>query len=67
MNKQANTARLMPDVANHAQPLLAGELDWVGMDHIDVPVRFEEDRLEISAETFAAGEIASVPLVEIRE
>lgn len=33
----------------------------------DVPVRFEEDRLDINAETHAAGEIASVPLVEIRE
>ncbi|MFT3967888.1 MAG: DUF2460 domain-containing protein [Sphingobium sp.] len=33
----------------------------------DVPVRFEEDSLDIQAETFAAGEAASVPLVEIRE
>lgn len=33
----------------------------------DVPVRFEEDSLDISAETYAAGEAASVPLVEIRE
>jgi uncharacterized protein (TIGR02217 family) len=33
----------------------------------DVPVRFAEDRLEISRATFAAGEAPSVPLVEIRE
>lgn len=33
----------------------------------DVPVRFEEDSLDVSAETFAAGQVASVPLVEIRE
>jgi uncharacterized protein (TIGR02217 family) len=33
----------------------------------DVPVRFAEDRLEISRATFAAGEIPSVPLIEIRE
>ncbi len=33
----------------------------------DVPVRFEEDSLDINAETHAAGEVASVPLVEIRE
>ena len=33
----------------------------------DVPVRFAEDRLRLSRSTFAAGEIASVPLVEIRE
>jgi uncharacterized protein (TIGR02217 family) len=33
----------------------------------DVPVRFGGDRLSLSRATFAAGEIASVPLVEIRE
>lgn len=33
----------------------------------DVPVRFAEDRIEVSRATFMAGEIASVPLVEVRE
>lgn len=33
----------------------------------DVPVRFAEDRLSVSRATFAAGEIPSVPLIEIRE
>ena len=33
----------------------------------DVPVRFAEDRLSFSRATFEAGEIASVPLVEVRE
>nr|WP_137676881.1 DUF2460 domain-containing protein [Parerythrobacter lutipelagi] len=33
----------------------------------DVPVRFAEDRLDISGANFAAGEAPSVPLVEIRE
>jgi uncharacterized protein (TIGR02217 family) len=33
----------------------------------DVPVRFAEDRLAFSRSTFAAGEIPSVPLIEIRE
>ncbi len=33
----------------------------------DVPVRFGEDRLEISGAAFAAGELPSVPLVEISE
>lgn len=32
----------------------------------DVPVRFEEDRLRIDLATWAAGDIASVPLVEVR-
>jgi uncharacterized protein (TIGR02217 family) len=33
----------------------------------DVPVRFEQDRLDISGTTFAAGEAPSVPVIEIRE
>jgi uncharacterized protein (TIGR02217 family) len=33
----------------------------------DVPVRFAEDRLGLSRATFAAGEIPSVPMIEIRE
>lgn len=33
----------------------------------DVPVRFAEDRLDVSGAQFAAGEAPSVPLVELRE
>jgi uncharacterized protein (TIGR02217 family) len=33
----------------------------------DVPVRFADDRLEISGAAFAAGEAPSVPIIEIRE
>ncbi|RIV86673.1 DUF2460 domain-containing protein [Aurantiacibacter zhengii] len=33
----------------------------------DVPVRFAQDRLDISGSTFAAGEAPSVPLIEVRE
>lgn len=33
----------------------------------DVPVRFEQDRLEIHRASFLAGEAPSVPLVEVRE
>ena len=33
----------------------------------DVPVRFAEDRLDVSLATFRAGEMPSVPLVEVRE
>jgi uncharacterized protein (TIGR02217 family) len=32
----------------------------------DVPVRFAEDRLEVSRATFLAGDVAHVPLVEVR-
>ena len=33
----------------------------------DVPVRFAEDRLDVSLATFRAGEMVSVALVEVRE
>ncbi|WP_271078924.1 DUF2460 domain-containing protein [Aurantiacibacter sp. MUD61] len=33
----------------------------------DVPVRFAEDRLDISGATFAAGDAPSVALIEVRE
>jgi len=33
----------------------------------DVPVRFAEDRLQVSGTSFAAGEAPTVPIVEIRE
>lgn len=33
----------------------------------DVPVRFAEDRLDLSCINFAAGEAPSVPLIELRE
>ncbi len=33
----------------------------------DVPVRFEQDRLGFSLATFRAGEVPSVPLIELRE
>lgn len=33
----------------------------------DVPVRFAEDRLDVTGAAFAAGEAPSVPLIEIRE
>lgn len=33
----------------------------------DVPVRFAEDRLDVTGASFAAGEAPSVPLIEVRE
>lgn len=34
--------------------------------HFDVPVRFDTDRIECSVGAFSAGEIPSVPVVEVR-
>ena len=33
----------------------------------DVPVRFAEDRIDVTGASFAAGEAPSVPLIEVRE
>jgi GTP cyclohydrolase IB len=40
MQHNENTLRAMPDIAKEAHPAVAGALDWVGMDRIDVPIRF---------------------------
>jgi GTP cyclohydrolase I len=38
-----NVLRNMPDIANDAQPDVAGRLEWVGMNEIELPVRIEDD------------------------
>jgi uncharacterized protein (TIGR02217 family) len=48
------------------EPPAAGAAVRAGF-RFDVPVRFAEDRLSVSRSTFEAGEIASVPLIEVRE
>jgi len=48
------------------QPPAAGAAVAAGF-RFDVPVRFGEDRLAFSMATFRAGEIPSVPLIEVKE
>jgi GTP cyclohydrolase I len=55
MPNQENTARLLPDVAVHAQPHLAGALDWVGMADIQVPVRFDAGDGEVQRASAKVG------------
>ena len=57
MHADANTVRSMPDIAKEAQPAVAGTLDWVGMDEIDVPIRLAGESGETvqSAARVAAG------------
>lgn len=43
----------------------AGAVVTAGFE-FDTPVRFDADRLEVSLESFAAGRIAAVPLIEVR-
>ena len=55
MPNQENTARLLPDVAVHAQPHLAGALDWVGMADIQVPVLFDAGDGEVHRASAKVG------------
>ena len=57
MHVDANAVRPMPDIANEAEAAVAGALDWVGMDEIDVPVRLagENGQTVQSAARVAAG------------
>ena len=45
-----NVVRAMPDIAKDAELAVAGMLDWVGMDQIDVPVRLVgEDGMSVQS------------------
>jgi len=39
MRNTEGALRAMPDIAKEAEASVAGALDWVGMDEIDVPIR----------------------------
>ena len=43
MKFNENTLRNMPDIANDMQADVAGKLEWVGMNEIDVPLCIEDD------------------------
>ena len=43
MLAELGAARAMPDIAKDAGASIAGTLDWVGMDRIDVPIRLGGD------------------------
>ncbi|MBT8050079.1 MAG: GTP cyclohydrolase I FolE2 [Gammaproteobacteria bacterium] len=43
MSPLDNTMIDMPDIANETQLEVAGKLDWVGMNEIEMPVRIEDD------------------------
>lgn len=44
MSTIESVLREMPDIANEAKPEVSGELAWVGMNEIEMPVRIEDDR-----------------------
>ena len=53
-------------VIRFTAPPAAGKAVRAGFT-FDVPVRFAEDKLEVTGAVFAAGEAPSVPVIEVRE
>lgn len=49
MPSEDNRIRRMPDVAAAADAAVAGPLDWVGMDRIDLPVQLDHDGRSVFA------------------
>lgn len=47
------------------EPPEAGAAVTAGFE-FDVPVRFDTDRIDVTLESFAAGRMAAVPLIELR-
>ncbi|HEY2396688.1 MAG TPA: GTP cyclohydrolase FolE2 [Rudaea sp.] len=55
MHDERGALRTMPDIAREAEVAVAGTLDWVGMDRIDVPLRLTgEDGAVTAAARVAA-------------
>jgi GTP cyclohydrolase I len=49
MHTEFGALRAMPDIAREAEVAVAGMLDWVGMDRIDVPVRLAGEGQGVTA------------------
>ncbi|MER5170233.1 DUF2460 domain-containing protein [Thioclava sp. GXIMD2076] len=52
-------------VVTFAQPPAKGARVTAGFE-FDVPVRFDTDRIQVSVQSFQAGEVPQVPVVEVR-
>ncbi len=65
-DNSADTEREMPDIANEDQAQLAGELDWVGMDEIELPVRIETDQGEIQQSIARVTAFVNLNKAEVR-
>lgn len=59
------TLDLTTGVVSLAEPPPENAAVTAGFE-FEVPVRFDADRLEVTLESFAAGRIAAVPLIEVR-
>jgi len=49
MQNERSALRAMPDIAGEAEAAVAGALDWVGMDRIDVPLRLAGEDAAVTA------------------
>ena len=56
MHTELGALRALPDIAHEAEAAVAGPLDWVGMDRIDVPVRLSGESGQASS---AAARVAA--------
>ena len=52
-------------VVTFVSPPQAGAVVTAGFE-FDVPVRFDADRIDVTLESFGAGRMAAVPLIEVR-
>lgn len=58
-------AELTTGVVTFTTPPAVGAVVTGGFE-FDVPVRFDADRIDVTLESFAAGRMAAVPLIEVR-
>lgn len=56
---------LSTGLVSFQSPPAAGVAVAAGFE-FDVPVRFDADRIDVTLESFAAGRMATVPLIEVR-
>jgi GTP cyclohydrolase IB len=66
MTTTPNSARVMPDIAAGAAIGHAGQLDWVGMDEISVPVRLASHQGEIVQSPARVGAFVNLKRADVR-
>ncbi|MCF6263182.1 MAG: GTP cyclohydrolase FolE2 [Xanthomonadales bacterium] len=65
-NRSVDLSREMPDIANEGKAQEVGELDWVGMDEIELPVRIETDQGEIQQSNARVAAFVNLNRAEVR-
>lgn len=65
VDREAFQADPATGVVTLATPPAVGVAVTAGFE-FDVPVRFDADRIDVTLESFAAGRMAAVPLIEVR-